>query len=201
MNHRTFTGLAAVSLSVLLSAGCSSGADSPDDDSSTAGRAATSGGSSSGANGSGGASAPPTGYSSDPVVVESDDPGQLAAVTAAGADGVDRLTFQFSGTAPGYRVEQVDRVTAGPEGDVVEVNGRSYLNIAFTATTPGAAGPLSEDVPTNEEFDLPMLRQVVLVHNVGGELWFGVGVDAPSPTFRVVPLDDPTRLVVEVRAD
>jgi len=71
---------------------------------------------------------------------------------------------------------------------------------SFTSTTPGSDGPIADDVPTNEDLDLPLLRQVVLAHNVGGSLWFGVGVDADAPTFRVVPLTDPARLVLEVRA-
>jgi hypothetical protein len=133
-------------------------------------------------------------------MVDSTTSGQLVAVTADSQDGVDRLSFEFSGDAPECRVELVRRITAGPDGDVVDVGGRRFLNVAFASTTPGPAGPISDDVPTNEDLDLPLLRQVVLTHNVGGNLWFGVGVDAAAPTFRVVPLSDPTRLVLEVRA-
>jgi len=149
---------------------------------------------------SGTTAAAPTAWSTTPVVVDSDTSGQLIAVTAENRDGVDRLSFEFSGDAPGYRVEPVRVITAGPDGDVVDVSGRSFLNVAFTSTTPGSDGPIADDVPTNEDLDLPLLRQVVLAHNVGGSLWFGVGVDADAPTFRVVPLTDPARLVLEVRA-
>jgi hypothetical protein len=207
------TRLAAAAVGLLLIAGCSSGGDDAEDraDRSASGTSAQTPGGSGEADPSGsgegadpgagsGATAPPTDFSGDPVVVDSAEPGQLVAVTAESADGVDRLTFQFSGAAPGYRVEQVPRVTTGPEGEVVGVDGSTYLNVAFTSTTPGAGGPISEDVPTNEALELPVLRQIVLVHNVGGSLWFGVGLAAESPSFRVVPLSDPTRLVVEVRA-
>jgi hypothetical protein len=205
--HPILSRLAAGVVCVVLLAGCSSDADDPDGRSadSTASSSATepSGGTDPGSSGSAGsgATAPPTDYSTAPVVVESDEAGQLVAVTAESSDGVERLTFEFSGAAPGYRVEQVDGVTAGPEGDVVPISGETFLTVAFTSTTPGTGGPIADGVPTNESYDLPVLRQVVLVHNVGGDLWFGIGLDASAPAFRVVPLDDPTRLVVEVRAD
>lgn len=144
--------------------------------------------------------APATEFSSDPVVVRGAEAGQLVAVSAESADGVDRLSFQFSGAAPGYRVEAVPRVTAGPEGEVVDVSGESFLQVAFSSTTPNADGAIAEGVPTNTDLTLPSLRQIVLTYNLAGDLRFGVGVDGPAPTFRVVPLTDPTRLVLEVRA-
>jgi hypothetical protein len=145
------------------------------------------------------ATAPPTDYSSDPVVVRGAPAGQLVAVTGQTVDGVDQLTFQFDGVAPGYRVEAVPRVTTGPDGDVVELAGKSFLQMAFASTTPNAGGAIAEGVPTNTDLDLPVLKQIVLAYNVAGDVRFGVGVDATDPTFRVVPLADPTRLVLEVR--
>jgi hypothetical protein len=201
--HRTIPSrLVAAAVFVLLLAGCGSGNEDSagrTGASSASPTAGATGAAPSGSAGSG-AAAPPTEFSSDPVV-ERAEAGQLIAVVPESADGVDRLTLEFSGSAPGYRVEQVPRVTAGPEGDVVELAGETFLKVAFTSTRPGTGGPISDDVPTNETFDLPVLRQVVLVHNVGGDLWFGVGLDASAPTFRVIPRSDPTRLVVEIRAD
>lgn len=144
--------------------------------------------------------APPTDFAGDPVVVRGAEAGQLVAVSAESADGIDRLSFQFSGAAPGYRAEAVPRVTAGPEGDVVEVSGDSFLQVSFSSTTPNAEGAIAEGVPTNTDLSLPALRQIVLVYNVAGDVRFGVGVEGAAPTFRVVPLTDPTRLVLEVRA-
>jgi hypothetical protein len=212
------TRFAAGVVCALVLAGCSSGADAresgdPARASGTASQPADPGTNSTGTDSTGsdstgsgatggsgaGATAPPSDYSSEPVVVESSESGQLVAVTADSGDGVDRLTFEFAGALPGYRVEQVPRVVAGPEGEVVEVEGESFLNVAFTSTRPQAGAAASEDVPTNESLDLDLLRQIVLVHNVAGSLWFGIGVDAEDPTFRLVPQANPNRLVLEVR--
>jgi hypothetical protein len=201
--HRTLPRrLATAVVFVLLLAGCGSGSDDSagrTGASPTSPTAGATGAAPPGSAGSG-AAAPRTEFSRDPVVVERAEAGRLVAVRSESVDGVDRLTFEFSGSAPGYRVEQVPRVTAGPEGDVVELAGETFLNVAFTSTTPGIGGPISDDVPTNETLDLPVLRQLVLVHNVGGDLWFGVGLHASAPIFRVVPRSHPNRLVVEVRA-
>jgi hypothetical protein len=151
----------------------------------------------------GAAAAPPTAFSTAPVRVPSHRSGRLVSVTAGSSGGVDRLVFRFAGTAPGVTVERVPRVTTGaanePDGDVVELAGQGFLSVRFTSTTPNTDGALSAGVPTNADLHLPLLRSVVLVHNVGGDLRFGVGVAAADPEFRVVAEPDPTRLVVELR--
>jgi hypothetical protein len=125
------------------------------------------------------------------------------SVTAGSSDGVDRLVFRFAGTAPGFTVERVPRVTTGatnePDGDAVEVDGQGFLSVQFTSTTPNTGDAISAGVPTNADLHLPLLRSVVLVHDAGGDLRFGVGVTAAEPEFRVVTEPDPTRLVVELR--
>lgn len=204
-NRKSARRLATAAMLALTLAACGSADGGSSTDAGVSGErtgsASSSTGSSAGepAPDAGPVATPPHTYSDDPVVVENQAEGQLVAVEADSGGGVDRLTFRFSGAAPGYRVELVPRLTAGPEGEVVAVNGESFLRVTFSSTTPNVDNQLSEDVPTNSDFDLPLLRQVVLVHNVAGDLWFGVGLAPPEPTFRVVTAEDPTRIVVEVQ--
>jgi hypothetical protein len=44
----------------------------------------------------------------------------------------------------------------------------------------------------------PLVKEILLVRNLDGDLAFGVGLDRRAP-FRVRELSEPTRLVVEVR--
>jgi hypothetical protein len=199
---------AGAALAAVVVSGCGSGSGSDPDSRRDIGRSASSTSPSPGAPPTGSApgtvSEPPADFAAAPVEVASPESGQLVSVTPDSTDGVDRLVFTFAGEAPGFRVEEVDRVTTGgrndPEGDVVDVAGQSYLSVRFTSTTPNTDGAISEDVPSNADLDLPLLRQVMVVHNVGGTLRFGVGVGTADLVFRVVPQQDPTRLVVEVKA-
>jgi hypothetical protein len=196
--------VAGLLLCLCAVAGCSAGAARAVQD---GGPAAASGAAASAEPGeppaTGSAATPPTAFSTGPVRVESRRSGRLVSVTTGSSGGVDRLVFRFAGPAPGVTVERVPRVTTGstnePDGDVVEVAGQGFLSVRFTSTTPNTGGAISPGVPTNADLHLPLLRSVVLVHDVGGDLRFGVGVTTADPEFRVVAEPDPTRLVVELR--
>lgn len=150
----------------------------------------------------------PTGGPTDPGLAEpgtlstadrsgaATGPGELASLTVTPAPGgaSDLLTFTFSGsTVPAYRVGYVEQVQRRDEPLLLD--GSAALEITFTDTAPGPAGATADGVPTQESYDLPAVRQVVLVENLGGTVRFGVGV-ADRTEFRV--LADGQTLTVEL---
>lgn len=123
-------------------------------------------------------------------------PGELASLTVTPASGgaSDLLTFTFSGsTVPAYRVGYVEQVQRRDEPLLLD--GSAALEITFTDTAPGPAGATADGVATQESYDLPAVRQVVLVENLGGTVRFGVGV-TDRTEFRV--LADGQTLTVEL---
>lgn len=110
-----------------------------------------------------------------PRVVDSDSEGQLVEVTATSDGDSDILAFRFEGGAvPGYDIRYVDRLETG-DGDVMLLGGSAVQTVTFTHTTPGDGRQIPEGVVTNEDYDLPVIRQVLLATNVGGTVMFGVG--------------------------
>lgn len=119
--------------------------------------------------------------STAPRVVENDAAGQLATVTAVSTASADLVTFAFSGgTVPGYDVRYVDRVLRGAD-DVLDLAGSAPMTVTFTNSTPGEAGVIAPGVVTNQTFDLPEVKQIVLSTNLGGTLVFAIGASTQVP--------------------
>jgi hypothetical protein len=124
---------------------------------------------------------------------------QLVAVRAAHHPGYDRVTFEFRGALPGWRVRYVPELTGLGSGEHISVPGRAVLSVLFDPanahTDAGAPTWRGPRLATG----LPSLRQVVLADDFEAQLAFGLGLDATAG-FRVVELSGPPRVAVDVAA-
>ncbi len=140
---------------------------------------------------------------------DTQDPSADAALTVTDVrvghhDGFDRVVFELGGTGtPGWRVEYVDQPTDDGKGDVVAVDGDAYLQVMIS----GSGYPMDTGV---EEYAGPNpvragddgeVEEVLLRGVFEGYTQAFVGVDDERRPFRVFSLEDPTRVVVDVRDD
>ncbi len=112
---------------------------------------------------------------------------------------VDRMEFTFGEGMPGYHVEYADSAARScASGLPVPLAGSARLEITFRAAAAhDEAGGSS--VPTRElSPGYDNLKQFVLNCDIEGEVVCSVGIARRTP-FRVRELDDPPRLVVEVK--
>jgi hypothetical protein len=133
------------------------------------------------------------GPTAPPVVVLSD-------VRAAAHPGYDRITFQFDGnTRPGYRVQYISQaqvVSCGP-GEPVPVTGSAFLEVHFTPVDAHDAQGQSTITSTDLTPGLTTLqeaRQTCDFEAVGN--WV-LGL-SQEVDFRVIELDNPARIAVDV---
>ena len=138
-------------------------------------------------------------FAESPRGNDSDARARLVGLDAAEDSGVESMTFTFADTKvlPEYLVKYVPAVRAHPEGDPVPLPGSAFLQVGFALTNPNTKGRLA--VPPDLAPAQALVKEILLVRNLGGELAFGVGLDRRAP-FRVRELSEPTRLVVEVRS-
>ena len=140
---------------------------------------------------------------------DTQDPSADAALTVTDVrvghhDGFDRVVFELGGTGtPGWRVEYVDQPVDDGKGDVVAVDGDAYLQVMIS----GSGYPMDTGV---EEYAGPNpvragddgeVEEVLLRGVFEGYTQAFVGVDDEQRPFRVFSLEDPTRVVVDVRDD
>ncbi|QJW38360.1 hypothetical protein FIC82_009145 [Cellulosimicrobium protaetiae] len=140
---------------------------------------------------------------------DTQDPSADAALTVTDIrvghhDGYDRVVFELGGTGtPGWRVEYVDQPTDDGKGDVVAVDGDAYLQVMIS----GSGYPMDTGVDEYTEpnplraGDDGEVEEVLLRGVFEGYTQAFVGVDDVRRPFRVFSLEDPTRVVVDVRDD
>ncbi|WP_454729596.1 AMIN-like domain-containing (lipo)protein [Cellulosimicrobium protaetiae] len=140
---------------------------------------------------------------------DTQDPSADAALTVTDIrvghhDGYDRVVFELGGTGtPGWRVEYVDQPVDDGKGDVVAVDGDAYLQVMISGSgypmdtgVDEYAGPNPVRAGDDGEVEEVLLRGVF-----EGYTQAFVGVDDERRPFRVFSLEDPTRVVVDVRDD
>jgi hypothetical protein len=142
------------------------------------------------------------GFATSTVSTPPEQRGLLQAVTATAAGDVDRVTFEFEGDLPGYRVGFVDRpVVEDGSGEEVVVDGVAVLAVhfepasGFDLTGEGRqvyTGPTRLDLATRTVLD------VVRVGDFEANLEWVLGLDAKA-AFRVRTESSPNRVIVEVR--
>lgn len=127
-------------------------------------------------------------------------PALLRDVRVAAHDDFDRIVLDFGDDAlPGYRVEYVDRpVRACGSGAVVELPGDAWLSIELSPANAhdeqGRATVTTRDLPVS----LPVILRVRSTCDFEAIVTWVAGVGAPN-RFRVLELDAPGRIVVDVR--
>lgn len=117
-------------------------------------------------------------------------------------DGYDRVVYELAGGegTPGYRVGYVDQAVEDPSGEVRQVDGDAILQVWVVGTTyPTETGPqeFSQDLRPDDGD----VEHVVRPLTFEGMTQSFVGVDDGPRPFRVLVLDDPARVVVDVQDD
>lgn len=141
-----------------------------------------------------------TGWTVGTVEATRTDPTVQQDLRTAENDGFDRIVLDFGdGPLPGYRVEYVDApVTACGSGEPVALPGEGWLAITIMPASAhdeeGRATVSNRDRP----LDLPTILHVRSTCDFEGMVTWVAAVRAPAP-FRVLELDAPARLVIDVR--
>jgi hypothetical protein len=114
------------------------------------------------------------------------------------AGGVDRIVYEFEGGLPSsYRVRYIDRLIADGSGRRVRIAGRAILKVRFAdAVAHDAQG---ETVLKRKAFALPNIMTTVRAGDFEGVTTYGIGL-AKRTDFQVFTLQDPARVVIDVRA-
>lgn len=142
------------------------------------------------------------GWTTGPVAVTRSIPvppvPRLLAIRPGTHPGYDRITFDFTGPLPGYRIGYVDKVVQDGSGAVVSMPGRRYLQIRFQPTQAHADGGGSTVTPTRRALSYPMLRGYVVNGDFEGVVNIALGL-AGTAAFRVGEIPGtPGRLYVDV---
>ena len=142
------------------------------------------------------------GFATSTVSTPPEQRGLLKSVTATQAGPVDRVTFEFEGDLPGYRVGFVDRpIVEDGSGEEVTVDGESVLAVHFE---PASGFDLSGEGrqvytgPTRLDLATRAVLDVVRTSDFEANLEWVLGLDTKAP-FRVRTESSPNRVIVEVQ--
>jgi hypothetical protein len=133
------------------------------------------------------------------VATPSMNQAQLKEVRAAEHTTFDRFTLEFDIAPPGYKVEYVEPpILADPSGQEVTIDGTAFLQITIQGAV---ADYLNTDDPYTgpDELNpgLPNLVEAELAGDFEAVLSWVLGVKEEAD-FRVLTLESPARLVVDV---
>ncbi|WP_107659686.1 AMIN-like domain-containing (lipo)protein [Nocardia suismassiliense] len=130
--------------------------------------------------------------------------GPVNGVRSGRHECFDRLVIDLAGSAPGYHVGYVDRVTMDGSGTPVPLRGGAFLAVVVHAPAYNEAGqPTYQPQNRNELVNAAgyqTFRQVAWAGSFEGQTTVGLGVRARLP-MRVFTLDGPgsgARVVVDV---
>ena len=123
----------------------------------------------------------------------------LISLRAAQHAGYDRVVWELSGSAPGVRVEYVDRpVRQCGSGAPVPLPGDAWLEVRLEP----ARAHTEEGRPTIAErrrtAGLPIVEEMVQTCDFEAVVTWVLAVSSPEP-FRVTRLAGPPRVVVDIR--
>ena len=124
-------------------------------------------------------------------------------VRVARHEGFDRVVLEMDGKGtPGWRVEYVDEPQDDGSGNPVDVDGDAFLQVMIS----GSGYPMDTGVdeyagPNLVEADGGVVEEVLLRGVFEGYTQAFLGVDDERRPFRVFALEDPVRVVVDVRDD
>lgn len=122
----------------------------------------------------------------------------LVDIRASHHRGFDRVVLEFDGGLPSSReVRYVDRLVADGSGLPVRVAGRAILRVVLSPAQAHDAGGAT--VPRRRAFELPNVMTTVRAGDFEAVTTYGIGLAKRTP-FEVFTLEDPSRLVIDVRA-
>ncbi|HVJ18189.1 MAG TPA: hypothetical protein VM686_22370 [Polyangiaceae bacterium] len=124
----------------------------------------------------------------------------LTDVRSARHEGFDRIVFEFaSGPLPGYHLEYVDKpVRRCGSGEATPVAGDAWLEVRFepaNAHTPSGAPTIKD---RDQKLELEVVKELEQTCDFEAHVTWVLGAAKPNK-YRVLTLDDPLRLVVDVK--
>jgi hypothetical protein len=124
----------------------------------------------------------------------------LKDVRAARHRGFDRVVLEFSGSGlPGYHVEYIDEpVRRCGSGDTTNIRGDGWLEVRMAPAAAHDAAGHATIADRERLLDLPIVREVELTCDFEAVVTWVLGTASPN-RYRVLELNDPARLVVDVR--
>lgn len=123
----------------------------------------------------------------------------LVDVRASHHPGFDRVVFEFDGDLPSsHRVRYVDRLIADGSGLPVRVAGRAILRVVLDPAQAHDDGG-RPTAPRRTAYALPNVMTTVRAGDFEAVTTYGIGLAKRTP-FEVTTLEDPSRLVIDVRA-
>lgn len=143
---------------------------------------------------------PPTRTSPRTLASLAQGKSHLTAVSTARHPGWDRTVFTFRERSPGVDVRYVPRLVQDGSGHVLPVDGRAVLQVRFDPATSydERTGRRTWAGPDSSRPRLPAVRHVRLAGDFEAGLTFGLGVAQRGKGFRVLRLENPTRVAVDV---
>jgi len=125
---------------------------------------------------------------------------KLVDVGLGKGKGVETVTFTFDGgdALPQYQMVYRDAVRLHPHDDPIPVEGEAFLIVSYELTDPNQAGRLAFSPRIHAGPEHRQIAEVLLFDNLAGSLRFAIGVHEKAP-FRLQTLQDPSRLVVEIK--
>jgi len=135
----------------------------------------------------------------DPIVVRTErvDPITLSDVRASSREAHNRVVFEFQGNElPGYEIGYLERTPRDCEtGRVVDLAGDRHLGVRFSPAGAEDEGAVAHH--TGDGF--PVVRSSRMICDRENAVEWAIGVTETAP-YRVLELEDPVRLVVDLRA-
>ena len=129
------------------------------------------------------------------------DMAHLAAVRLAGRDGYDRLVLEFTDRVPGYTVGYrplpARQDASGFEIPLPDAGALLQLSMIPATAEGWAGGPQTYSGPSVLSADTASVTQAKGAGDFEAVLTWVVGVRTQQP-FRVLVLDEPPRLVVDI---
>jgi hypothetical protein len=129
--------------------------------------------------------------------------GTLRDIRLGAHEGFDRVVFEFTGPAtPSWNVRYVDEATQDASGMPVDVDGDAILEVTLFSVSAPEEGEESYEGPDVVRVDATeQVKEVVYSSLFEGYLQAFIGVDDGEQPFRAYAMEDPARIVVEVRDD
>ena len=122
----------------------------------------------------------------------------LVAIRASHHPGFDRIVYEFADGLPSsHQVRYVDKLLGDASGLPIRIAGRAILQVSFApAQAHDAQG---QTVPQRKAFALPNIMTTVRSGDFEAVTTYGIGLAKRTP-FEVVTLQDPSRVVIDIRA-
>ncbi|MGN8246062.1 AMIN-like domain-containing (lipo)protein [Cellulomonas soli] len=128
--------------------------------------------------------------------------GTLVDLRVGAHDGYDRVVLELDGPGtPGWTVRYVVQAVGDGSGEPVEVAGDAVLEVTLMPVALPTEGTNPYDGPrTIRAAGTTAVTEVVWSSLFEGYLQVFIGVDGGQRPFRAYALDDPARIVVDVRS-